>query len=128
MNKKIKGGVKSSKKYTKQKKFNYSKIKESVNKSIKKAKLKASQLKFMYIFKKIGPLLSILKDKMLVNESDTIIHKKSVKINSATIQKTIKNYSGFFFGLPIKKNINYMCQIDDQIMYDQIICGRNAKK
>lgn len=62
MNKKMKGGVKSSKKYTKQKKFNYSKIKESVNKGIRKAELKS-----MYISKKTGPLLFILKDKMLVD-------------------------------------------------------------
>lgn len=53
---------KVQKKYTKQKKFNYCKIKESVNKCIGKAELKS-----MYISKKTGPLLSILKYKMLVD-------------------------------------------------------------
>lgn len=99
MNKKMKGGVKSSKKYTK-KKFNYSKIKESVNKSLRKAELKASQLKSMYISKKTGPLLSILKDKMLVDEGDRMIHKKkkSVRINPATIQKKIKKHKMTIYG------------------------------
>jgi len=94
MKKKMKGGVPSSKKKTKQKKFDHNKIKESVNKSLRKAELKEARLKPMYISKKTRPLLSILKDKMIIDEGNAIIRKKkkSVKLNPATIEKKIKKH------------------------------------